>query len=142
MSIICKCGCENSDNAQFCSVCGQPIEHNSQPVQQAAPQQPVYQQAAPQQPVYSTVNNNVQIQGEEPISILGWIGYFILFGIPIVNIITYIVILCSSKNKTLKNLIIAQIILGVLLVIPVMAAIVVPSFIGYMEKAGALALFF
>lgn len=132
MSIICKCGCENSDNAQFCSVCGQPIEHNSQPVQQAVPQQPVY----------STVNNNVQIQGEEPISILGWIGYFILFGIPIVNIITYIVILCSSKNKTLKNLIIAQIILGVLLVIPVMAAIVVPSLIGYMEKAGALALLF
>ena len=133
MSIICKCGCENSDNAQFCSVCGQPIEHNSQPI---------YQQAVPQQPVYSTVNNNVQIQGEQPISILGWIGYLILFGIPIVNIITYIVILCSSKNKTLKNLIIAQIILGVLLVIPVMAAIVVPSFIGYMEKAGALALFF
>lgn len=139
MSIICKCGCENSDNAQFCSVCGQPIEHNSQPVQQqTAPQQPVYQQ----QPVYSTVNNNVQIQSEQPISILGWIGYFILFGIPIVNIITYIVILCSSKNKTLKNLIIAQIILGVLLVIPVMAAIVVPSLIGYMEKAGALALLF
>ena len=130
MSIICKCGCENSDNAQFCSVCGQPIDHNSQPV---------YQQAAPQQqPVYSTVNNNVQIQGEQPISILGWIGYFILFGIPIVNIITYIVILCSSKNKTLRNLIIAQIVLGVVAVIlfSIFSAVLVPALIGYVEKAG------
>lgn len=107
MSTTCShCGAVNDDNTQFCSQCGAQL-------QQSAPQpQPnPYYQAPPVQ------QTTVYQQGEKPVSILGWIGYFLLFSIPVVNIIALIAILCSSQNKTLKNWILAQIIMVVIAVI-------------------------
>ncbi|MBP1560583.1 MAG: zinc ribbon domain-containing protein [Oscillospiraceae bacterium] len=124
MSIKCKCGCENPDNAVKCENCGekigvrqneynsyQSIPQNAQPQYYQQPQQQYYQQ--PQQPYYQQNYDRLEL----PVSIGGWIGYLILFSIPIVNIITYIVILCASQNKTLKNFILAQLILVAIVVV-------------------------
>lgn len=103
MSITCnQCGTANADSTQFCRQCGAQL-YPSAPQPQQNYQVPPIQQTT----IY-------QQQGETPVSILGWIGYMILFAIPLVNLITIIVILCSSKNKTLKNFVIAEIIIAVI----------------------------
>lgn len=100
MSITCRCGAVNPDGTQFCSSCGAVL---SQPQPQPQPV-PYYQMPIIQ-------------QGERPISVMGWIGYLILFSIPLVNIITWIVVLCASQNKTLKHFIVAQIVMFVIAII-------------------------
>ncbi|MGN1403792.1 MAG: zinc ribbon domain-containing protein [Ruminococcus sp.] len=115
MSTTCShCGAVNDDNTQFCSQCGAQLQQPAPQPQQTPPPQPQpnpYYQAPPVQ------QTTIYQQGEKPVSILGWIGYFLLFSIPVVNIIALIAILCSSQNKTLKNWILAQIILVVVVVI-------------------------
>lgn len=69
-------------------------------------QQPMYQ-APPQQPYYDPTSQVMSV-GE-------YIGLFILSAIPVVNIICWIVWLCSSKtNKNKKNYIIANIVIWVI----------------------------
>lgn len=113
MSTTCShCGAVNDDNTQFCSQCGAQLQQPAPQPQQTPPPQPqTYYQTPPVQ------QTTIYQQGEKPVSILGWIGYFLLFSIPVVNIIALIAILCSSQNKTLKNWILAQIIMVVIAVI-------------------------
>lgn len=113
MSTICShCGSMNDDNTQFCSQCGAQLQQPIPQPQQVPPPQPnAYYQAPPVQ------QTTIYQQGEKPVSILGWIGYFLLFSIPVVNIIALIAILCASQNKTLKNWILAQVIMVVIAVI-------------------------
>lgn len=105
MSTICNnCGASNPDGTQFCSQCGNTITS-------AAPQS---QTAPPVNNPYPVQQTNVYQQVQSDVSVLGWIGYLILFAIPVVNIIAIIAILCSSQNKTLKHFVIAEIILAVI----------------------------
>ena len=50
------------------------------------------------------------------VSVGGWIMFFIIMGIPVVNLIFWLVLLVSSgTNRTLKNLLIAQILVVIVL---------------------------
>lgn len=101
MSIYCsKCGQENTDESNNCMACGNSLKVASPPpVQNTYVQQPI--------------NANT----EKVTSILGWIGYLILFAIPVVNIISYIIILCTSKSKSLKNFVIAKLIIATITIV-------------------------
>lgn len=61
--------------------------------------------------------NYNQLQTEEPVSILNWIGTLIVCCIPIVNIIMLIVWAVSHKNPTKKNWAIAQIVIMVIMIV-------------------------
>lgn len=51
------------------------------------------------------------------VSVFGWIMFYIMMAIPLVNIIFWIVLLFgSSTNKTLKNLLVAQIVAVIVVV--------------------------
>ncbi len=131
MSIMCKCGCENSDNALHCENCGEKLgfekqEYNPYQNTQYGGQYGTYQ--TPPQYYQPTV------QTEQPVSIGAWVGLLFLFSIPFVNLITYIVILCSSQNKTLKNLVLAQFIVIGIAVVATFLCILIPAFIGYTNK--------
>ncbi len=74
------------------------------------PQQPVYNQPPVQQPFYPPYDPTTQVM-----SVGQYVGMFILSAIPIVNIICWIVWLCSSNtNKNKKNYIKASIILWII----------------------------
>lgn len=135
MSIMCKCGCENSDSALHCENCGEKLGVQQggynpyQPVQEVYPQNNYGQNAyaQPQQPYYQPAVN----QGEQPLSIGAWVGLLLLFAIPFVNIIALIVVLCVTQNKTLRNYVIAQFIIvgiSVALVILLVVAIGASAF--------------
>lgn len=110
-----NCGAENPDGLSFCSICGNPLpaqsrpnplEQEQTPVQEPqfnqAPnqyQQPVYQQPAYQQPVYQQ-----PAEPEKLITPWGYLGYSLLFSIPLVGIILIIVFsFGGSSTKNLKN---------------------------------------
>jgi len=81
------------------------------------PQQPQYQQP-PVQPVPPTTviyNQQVQDPSKKIVGIGEWIGFFVISAIPVVNIIMWIVWLCSSNtSKSKKNFIIATILWAVI----------------------------
>lgn len=83
-------------------------------------QQPMYQ-APPQQPYYDPTSQVMSV-GE-------YIGLFILSAIPVVNIICWIVWLCSSKtNKNKKNYIIANIVIWVIgMLLGIIASVVIST---------------
>lgn len=83
-------------------------------------QQPMYQ-VPPQQPYYDPTSQVMSV-GE-------YIGLFILSAIPIVNIICWIVWLCSpNTNKNKKNYVIANIIIWVIsVVLGVIASVVIAT---------------
>lgn len=127
--IVCKnCGSSIDDNAKFCTTCGQTISAempsmsiNNEPattVQQSNYQQPVYNQPSyqngynnqqPYQQPYSQqqiyINNtNPQIPAEyKPLSPWAYIGYGILYVIPIVGFILMIVFSFSGGNINKRN---------------------------------------
>ncbi|MBQ7981642.1 MAG: hypothetical protein IJ305_08565 [Oscillospiraceae bacterium] len=138
MSIMCKCGCENSDSALHCENCGEKLgvqQKEYAPYQNNPYQNTPYggqQSYYPSQQYYG--------QSEQPVSIGAWVGLLFLFSIPIVNIITYIVILCSSQNKTLKNLVLAQFIVIGIGVVLAFLCILIPALIGYSSRYGIMML--
>ncbi len=85
--------------------------------------QPHPQYTQPVQPVYypPAVDNTSKVM-----SVGEYIGFFIISAIPILNIIMWIVWLCSSNtNKNKKNLIISYIVLWIIgIVISVIAGVV------------------
>ena len=91
-----------------------------QPQYQQAPQgvpQPQYQQVQYQQPQYQqapqpqyqqpVINNNIQVpqipDNYKPVSAWGYVGYNILFCIPLVGLILLIVFSFSDKNINRRN---------------------------------------
>lgn len=109
-----KCGMENADGVKFCGKCGNLLEQVEAVTTNPAPQpQPEVQIIPPTPPM----GNYYQTETKKPISIIGWMGYLLVFCIPIVNIIVMIVKLFTSKNKTFKNYVWATLIWTVILII-------------------------
>lgn len=84
-----NCGTNNPDTNTACSTCGKPLT----PVRGYAPAQPAYTQpSASIPPEY------------KPIGTWGYVGYNLLFSIPVVGLILVIVFACgSSGNVNVKN---------------------------------------
>lgn len=128
-----KCNALNNDVNVFCESCGSAL-----PVEKPAPQAPEYEapvQAAPQpqyqpapQPVYAMppqFNEDMLPEEYKPVSVGKYIGYSLLFSIPVVGFIMLLVTAFSGgTNKSLKNYARAMlvmyaigIVLGIVLVI-------------------------
>ncbi|MBR4095686.1 MAG: hypothetical protein IKK42_00100 [Oscillospiraceae bacterium] len=120
MPVKCQCGHENPDSAFHCENCGEqlgverkeyaPYQNNPYQNNQYGGQQGYY---APQQPYQPQL---AYTQAEKPVSIGAWVGLLIVFCIPFVNIIAFIITLCAAENKTLKNYIIANFILAAIMI--------------------------
>ena len=80
----------------------QPQMQQPQPQMQQQYQQPMYQQPMPQQII---VNQGPAIPEEyKPISAWGYVGYFILFGIPLVGFILMLVFAFGgNRNINVRN---------------------------------------
>ena len=77
---------------------------NYQQSYQQSYQQPYTQQPYTQQPVYNNINVNPQIPDNyKPISPWGYLGYSILFAIPILGLILLIVFSFSDANINRRN---------------------------------------
>lgn len=108
----------------------QPAYDYSQQQAQAQPQyQQQYYQPQQQQQYYQPQNVAPSYDNtSKPVTVGKWVGLLILSAIPVVNIICWIVWLCSSTtNKSIKNFLIAEIIvyaisIGVVILVSVLLA--------------------
>ena len=124
--MICKnCGTDNAENSSFCSSCGASMNVAPAPA-----------------PTY--VNVQMPSNVSEPISVGGYVGMFILMGIPLVNIICLIVWICSS-NKNTKNFGLAYLILiGISVGLSILTTVLIAVLGGftalaaYTDKAGMM----
>lgn len=98
------CNAVNADENKFCDACGkeftEAVNDYVPPVAepQAVPTQPMYQQAPYQ------VNENMLPEEFKPVTVGAYIGYSILFSIPLVGFIMLLVTAFSSSNKkSLRN---------------------------------------
>ena len=128
-----NCNLYYDDSANVCSACnGALVDANAAPQAQPAPQyeapsepaqyyapqptQPQYQQQyyQPQQQQQYYQPQNVAPSYDntsKPVTVGKWVGLLILSAIPVVNIICWIVWLCSSTtNKSIKNFLVAEIV--------------------------------
>ena len=113
-----SCNLELGENAKFCPICGAtvvrsaPVEITPEPVP-AAPQpifeEPVFEQPAPQQPVYQAPAQPVyqapapQKPEQKLMGPWGYIGWQILFSIPLVGFILLIVFSFDNSNLNRRN---------------------------------------
>lgn len=91
----------------------QPAYDYSQQQTQAQPQyQQQYYQPQQQQQYYQPQNVAPSYDNtSKPVTVGKWVGLLILSAIPVVNIICWIVWLCSSTtNKSIKNFLVAEIV--------------------------------
>lgn len=108
----------------------QPAYDYSQQQAQAQPQyQQQYYQPQQQQQYYQPQNVAPSYDNtSKPVTVGKWVGLLILSAIPVVNIICWIVWLCSSTtNKSIKNFLIAEIVvyaicIGVVILVSVLLA--------------------
>lgn len=78
--------------------------YQDQAYQQQAYQQQAYQQPYQQQPYQQQFYQQPMVSEEyKPISMWGYVGYFVLFSLPLVGIIMLIIYAVSSTNRNLKN---------------------------------------
>ena len=110
MSKICsKCGGVLEDTTTFCQYCGEPQNNVNN---YAQPQQTTNQQYyAPVQPV------------DDHTGIGGWIGWIMLSYL--LGLIGMIITICCTKDKSVKNWVIANIILTAVVVLIVVVLLVV-----------------
>lgn len=85
-----SCGADIKEGASFCATCGTPVPVNN---------------PTPVTNVTNNYNNNFNIPLEyKPISMWGYVGYNLLFAIPLVGFILMIVFSCGgSNNINVKN---------------------------------------
>lgn len=109
----------------------QPTQPAPEPQPQAQPQyqQQQYYQPQQQQQYYQPQNVAPSYDNTtKPVTVGKWVGLLILSAIPVVNIICWIVWLCSSTtNKSIKNFLVAEIIvyaisIGVVILVSVLLA--------------------
>lgn len=108
----------------------QPAYDYSQQQAQAQPQyQQQYYQPQQQQQYYQPQNVAPSYDNtSKPVTVGKWVGLLILSAIPVVNIICWIVWLCSSTtNKSIKNFLVAEIVvyaisIGVVVLVSVLLA--------------------
>ncbi len=104
--MICNyCGAQLPDGSAFCTNCGASLSNAQPAAPVAAPVTPVYTAPAtqvtyiPQQPIATHIPPEY-----EPLSPWAYVGYTLLFGIPLVGLIAMIVFACSSTgNINRKN---------------------------------------
>lgn len=162
MSNCPKCNATLSNDAVFCPDCGAgiPQQNNINTVQQ--PQQPQYQ---PQQPQYQVpmatmggmqqpyqtspyvqniINENMLPDEYKPVSIGAYVGYSILFSLPLIGwIMVFVIGFSSSYSKSLRNFAKAALIIkGVKLVLEIgifILALITPSlFAGILGEAASM----
>lgn len=109
-----NCNLYYDDSANVCSACnGALVDANAAPQAQAQPQyQQQYYQPQQQQQYYQPQNVAPSYDNtSKPVTVGKWVGLLILSAIPVVNIICWIVWLCSSTtNKSIKNFLVAEIV--------------------------------
>ena len=128
---------------------GQQAPQYQQQAPQTAYQQPQYQQAYQnyhqqyqqpytQQPVYNNINVTPQIPDNyKPISPWGYLGYSILFAIPVLGLILLIVFSFSDANINRRNYarsIWCALLLGVIItvILVILAAVLGTSIMSYL----------
>ena len=123
--MICpKCGTSNPEGLAFCANCGEPLKAESN-----AFTTPPAQQTPPEQ-------RTVQIPEQyKPISAWGYIGYSILFSIPIVGFILILVFSFSGSGNINRRNFARSMLIGLIIgiVIAVIAGIVLYQ-TGYYEE--------
>lgn len=116
--MICKqCGEENLETSKFCKGCGAPLQVANpaaatgyQTEYSRQNQSQTYSQA----PVNSAPNYNND-EKYKPISMWGYLGYELLFSIPIVGLIAILIFsFSSSTNVNLKNFARSYILLAII----------------------------
>lgn len=137
-----KCNTVNNDVNVFCETCGNalPVENAPQaPVVEApveAAPQPQYQQYQPApQPVYAMppqFNEDMLPEEYKPVSVGKYIGYSILFSIPLVGFIMLLVTAFSGgTNKSLKNYARAMLVMYVIAIVLVIILAVLMAVLGF-----------
>lgn len=137
-----KCNTVNNDVNVFCETCGNalPVENAPQaPVVEApveAATQPQYQQYQPaSQPVYAMppqFNEDMLPEEYKPVSVGKYIGYSILFSIPLVGFIMLLVTAFSGgTNKSLKNYARAMLVMYVIAIVLVIILAVLMAVLGF-----------
>ncbi len=104
--MICpKCGAENPEGNAFCAVCGSPLAQ-SEPNVFTTPDSQTYRQQ-PEQPIPPVQPQPIQQQEEfdyTPISPWGYVGYSLLFAIPLAGIILmFVFAFGGTQNINLRN---------------------------------------
>lgn len=133
MSSFCtSCGAPGADGAKFCTACGNRTG-DVQPAQDALPAHDMlYQQqaatvpteAAPIPPAYSTATDAAPPKGSKytPISTLGYIGWMILMGLPLIGLIIAIILARGNGPVNRRNLARALLVFfGIVIVVSVAA---------------------
>ena len=120
-----KCGLENPEGNAFCANCGAPLSQpqsdtdlftGGQSAQQETQIQPPYYTQAPWEPAQPAVP-----ESHKPITPLGYVGYSILFSIPLVGIIMmFVYAFGGTVNINLKNFargMLISVLIGIILMI-------------------------
>ncbi len=118
------CGAENRNNAVYCRSCGRPLQNGES--NSGANSGSAYGYGQNMQG-WGTSQAPVQTTGSsDDVSVWGWVGYQILFAIPLVGLILAIVFACGAgNNETLKKYAISRlIILGISLAIVILLSII------------------
>ena len=103
-----NCNAINNDASVFCETCGAALP------QQAAPQYRAPQYNAP---IFPQFNENMLPPEYEPVSVGAYIGYMILFAIPVVGFIMMLVTAFGSGKKSLKNFARAYLIVQIIAIV-------------------------
>lgn len=142
-----SCGAEMPDGVAFCTSCGAKIVQPAQPqynqnqgysAPQPNPQYQAYPQPMPMAPAQDTT----------PISPWGYIGYNILFAIPIVGIIMlFVYAFGSNTNVNLKNyarsfLIMMLIIIAIYIVLFIILGAIGVSFMNELKNYSLIGMMF
>lgn len=118
----------------------QPAYDYSQQQAQAQPQyqQQQYYQPQQQQQYYQPQNVAPSYDNtSKPVTVGKWVGLLILSEIPVVNIICWIVWLCSSTtNKSIKNFLVAEIVFYAIKIGVVVLALVSLASLGVLAGSG------
>ncbi len=151
MKTCTACLSENQDESIFCEKCGAKLlEEAAAPAYASAPAQPQYQPPVNNQPVYQNPYPQQPYQAPyqpqyqqpmqiteamlpaefKPVSTGTYIGYSILFSLPIIGFIMLLVTAFSSeKSKSLRNYAKSILIMTLILLIP---TIIIMVFAGAM----------
>ena len=104
MANCTNCGKPIKAGVKFCTSCGAPVTASeAEPAKTAAPKAETVKPTARQTSAAATTQP-VMVGSSDVISTIGWIGYMILFAIPIIGLILYLVwAFGSGSNLNRRN---------------------------------------